>query len=263
MNLFAARSRVIDGSDVCCGAFPGPSARASPCRVADTSNTDRFGRISDLSHAVCALDVSESLSTLQSGRWPIYVGLNNFTHLFEDEFAVKSLWLTGLWALLVIILQMSLGTVLALLLDRAVLTAGLLRTLVTVPVFISPIAMGLTWRFMFEPVSGLVNWTLRQLGFSGSLAGCHPAQDMTTPECALVQRIVASLARPILLLTLAPELDGAEALIRWARSSGRLWRSATRRPGSRISGGLPTPAPRFAPISGTRSPRTCRTSTTR
>ena len=52
--------------------------------------------------------------------------------------------------------------------------------------------------------------------------GCHPAQEMTAPECALVQRIAAPLARPILLLTLAPELDGAEALIRWARSSGRL-----------------------------------------
>src|ERR1700759_1631263 len=80
-----------------------------------------------------------------------FVGLSNYTHLFEDGFAVKSLWLTAWWAILVIVLQMCLGMALALLLDRAIRVAGLLRTLFIVPVFISPIAMGLTWRFMFEP----------------------------------------------------------------------------------------------------------------
>ncbi len=93
-----------------------------------------------------------------------FVGLSNYTHLFEDGFAVKSLWLTGLWAVLVIVLQMSLGMALALLLDRAMRAAGVLRTLFIIPVFISPIAMGLTWRFMFEPVSGLVNWALQTNG---------------------------------------------------------------------------------------------------
>jgi multiple sugar transport system permease protein len=112
------------------------------------------------------------------------VGASNFTHLFEDEFAVKSLWLTGLWALLVIFVQMSLGMAIALLLDRAARTAGLLRTLIVVPVFISPIAMGLTWRFMFEPVSGLINWGLRQVGFSGSLW-------LSSPNTALVAVLIA------------------------------------------------------------------------
>jgi len=113
-----------------------------------------------------------------------FVGPSNFTHLFEDEFAVKSLWLTGLWAVLVIFVQMSLGMALALLLDRATRTAGLLRTLIVVPVFISPIAMGLTWRFMFEPVSGLINWVLRQMGFSGSLW-------LSSPNTALIAVLIA------------------------------------------------------------------------
>jgi multiple sugar transport system permease protein len=113
-----------------------------------------------------------------------FVGPSNFTHLFEDEFAVKSLWLTGLWAVLVIFVQMSLGMALALLLDRAGRAAGLLRTLIVVPVFISPIAMGLTWRFMFEPVSGLINWVLRQMGFSGSLW-------LSSPNTALIAVLIA------------------------------------------------------------------------
>jgi multiple sugar transport system permease protein len=113
-----------------------------------------------------------------------FVGLSNYTHLFADGFAVKSLWLTGLWAVMVIVLQMSLGMALALLLDRSMRAAGLLRTLFIVPVFISPIAMGLTWRFMFEPVSGLVNWALRQMGFSGSLW-------LSSPNTALISVLIA------------------------------------------------------------------------
>ena len=50
---------------------------------------------------------------------------------------------------------MVVGFLLAILLDRNMRGASLLRTLIIMPVFISPIAMGLTWRFIFEPVSGL------------------------------------------------------------------------------------------------------------
>ena len=40
----------------------------------------------------------------------------------------------------------------------------MLRTLIVIPVFISPIAMGLTWRFMFEPVTGIINYLLESAG---------------------------------------------------------------------------------------------------
>jgi len=113
-----------------------------------------------------------------------FVGLSNFAHLLNDEFAVKSLWLTGLWALLVIIVQMCFGMALALVMDRATRTAGLVKTLIIVPVFVSPIAMGLTWRFMFEPVSGLINWIVRQIGFSGSLW-------LSSPSTALISVLIA------------------------------------------------------------------------
>jgi N-acetylglucosamine-6-phosphate deacetylase len=53
-------------------------------------------------------------------------------------------------------------------------------------------------------------------------AGCHPPEAMTAPEVALVERIEAGLRRPILLLTLAPEIPGADELIRWCRSRGKI-----------------------------------------
>ncbi|HEX4261656.1 MAG TPA: amidohydrolase family protein [Acetobacteraceae bacterium] len=52
--------------------------------------------------------------------------------------------------------------------------------------------------------------------------GCHPARCMVPPDPALLARLCAGLRRPILLLTLAPELPGAATLIRAARAAGML-----------------------------------------
>jgi len=52
--------------------------------------------------------------------------------------------------------------------------------------------------------------------------GCHPRAAMVPPDPGLIERVTRGLARPILLLTLAPERDGAEALIRWAVTRGML-----------------------------------------
>ena len=50
--------------------------------------------------------------------------------------------------------------------------------------------------------------------------GCHPASCMVPPDPDLLARLSAGLHRPILLLTLAPELPGAVALIAAARDAG-------------------------------------------
>lgn len=53
-------------------------------------------------------------------------------------------------------------------------------------------------------------------------AGCHPPSAMTAPDAGLVRRLDAGLRRPILLITLAPELPGARAFIAWAHGAGKL-----------------------------------------
>mgnify|MGYP001156786213 FL=1 len=89
-----------------------------------------------------------------------FIGWRNFSDLFEDERFWASIRLTLYWAFVVVGVQMILGFFLAVLLDSTVRGIGLLRSLIIIPVFISPIAMGLNWRFIFEPVSGLANWIL-------------------------------------------------------------------------------------------------------
>jgi N-acetylglucosamine-6-phosphate deacetylase len=50
--------------------------------------------------------------------------------------------------------------------------------------------------------------------------GCHPDAAMIAPDIALVDRLQAKLAKPILLITIAPELPGAAAFIKAARARG-------------------------------------------
>ncbi len=52
--------------------------------------------------------------------------------------------------------------------------------------------------------------------------GCHPHTAMTAADPALVERLEAGLGRPILLITLAPEVEGAIEFIRWAKARGKV-----------------------------------------
>lgn len=53
-------------------------------------------------------------------------------------------------------------------------------------------------------------------------AGCHPPDAMVPPDVQMLQRLMTGLRRPILLLTLAPELPGAWKLISYACGQGMI-----------------------------------------
>jgi len=51
-------------------------------------------------------------------------------------------------------------------------------------------------------------------------AGCHPPGAMRAPDPTLIERLNRILARPILLVTIAPELAGSETFIRAVTADG-------------------------------------------
>lgn len=98
-----------------------------------------------------------------------YYGLGNYRDLWHDQFFGKSIEITIIWAASVVAIEVVLGIGLAILLDRNMPASGLWRTLIVLPVFVSPVGMGLTWRFIMDPVTGLLNWVLHSIGLPGSL----------------------------------------------------------------------------------------------
>ena len=51
-------------------------------------------------------------------------------------------------------------------------------------------------------------------------AGCHPPSAMVAPDTGLLDCVTAGLRRKVRLLTLAPEREGADAVLAWARARG-------------------------------------------
>ena len=51
-------------------------------------------------------------------------------------------------------------------------------------------------------------------------AGCHPPAAMIAPDPMLMRRLTLRLSRPVLIVTLAPEREGAAPFIAWARQRG-------------------------------------------
>ena len=98
-----------------------------------------------------------------------YYGLGNYRDLWNDDFFLHSIELTVIFAICVVVIELALGIGLALLLDQKMKGINLLRTLIVLPVFISPVGMGLTWRFMMDPAAGVMNWILHGVGLPGSL----------------------------------------------------------------------------------------------
>src|ERR671916_2070136 len=60
------------------------------------------------------------------------------------------------------------------------------------------------------------------LNAADGFAGCHPAEAMTAPNAGLVERLSRDLSRPILLVTMAPELPGSDEFIASMTAAGRV-----------------------------------------
>ena len=44
---------------------------------------------------------------------------------------------------------------------------GIFRTAILVPMLLTPVAVGLMWRFMYNPELGIINWWLGVIGLPG------------------------------------------------------------------------------------------------
>ncbi|MFJ5840231.1 carbohydrate ABC transporter permease [Streptomyces shenzhenensis] len=91
-----------------------------------------------------------------------FVGLRNFTLLFQDPVFYKSLRNTAYFAVVVVPLQAGLALVLALLVNAKVRGVNFFRTVYFLPVVTSMVVVSLLWTFLYRE-DGLVNHVLSAL----------------------------------------------------------------------------------------------------
>jgi len=90
-----------------------------------------------------------------------FVGFENFVQFFQDERGLQSAAVTLIFVLSGVTVQMALGMCLALLFNRDMPLRGLLRTVLTMPLFATPIAVGFLFVTIFYEEGGLINGLLR------------------------------------------------------------------------------------------------------
>lgn len=110
--------------------------------------------------------VYTSLHGFRSGRLTAFVGLANFQRLLSDDGLQSALRFTIFYVLIVVTVEMLLGFGLALLFNRQMRGIGFLRTIMTLPLFASPIAIGFLGLTIFYEIDGPVNELIKALGGS-------------------------------------------------------------------------------------------------
>ena len=97
---------------------------------------------------------------------PKYVGLANYEQLFADQRIVTVYLTTFRLALIIVICNMSLGLVLALMLDRKmpVILRNFFRVSFFFPFVVSAVAVSLIWTFLLHRDLGPINYYLGLLG---------------------------------------------------------------------------------------------------
>jgi multiple sugar transport system permease protein len=94
-----------------------------------------------------------------------FVGLDNFTRLFQDPVFWKSLRNTLYFAVVVVPLQSGFALLLALLVNERMRATNVFRVLYFVPVVTSIVVVSILWKFMYQP-DGLINNMLQSVSFN-------------------------------------------------------------------------------------------------
>lgn len=92
------------------------------------------------------------------------VGLDNYVEVFADPQIRAAAWRSVVWTVSNLVLQVVLGVLIALLLNLDLKGQRIARLLVLVPYMVPAIVIALVFRFMFNDVTGVVNYALQSLG---------------------------------------------------------------------------------------------------
>ncbi|MBA7508090.1 Trehalose transport system permease protein SugA [subsurface metagenome] len=96
-----------------------------------------------------------------------FIGLMNYKWVLLDPLFLNGLRLTIYYVSFAVILELIIGVFVAYMLSQISRGGGILRALLLLPMAATPVAVGLTWRLMYNPRSGLLNEWLRMIGSEG------------------------------------------------------------------------------------------------
>jgi multiple sugar transport system permease protein len=88
-----------------------------------------------------------------------FIGAQNFTRLFSDPQVKEAVRVTATFVLVAVPLELALGFLLAVLFNRHIFGRPVLRAIMILPIFATPLAVGYTFFTIFYEVGGPLGWT--------------------------------------------------------------------------------------------------------
>ena len=94
-----------------------------------------------------------------------FVGLANFSALFQDEYYLASFWTTLIFSALVTGSGLLISLFFAALVDYVLRMKRFYQTLLLLPYAVAPAIAAVLWMFLFNPGLGLISHALHQIGY--------------------------------------------------------------------------------------------------
>ena len=113
-----------------------------------------------------------------------WIGLENYSYMPKDSRFWHSIWLTAIYTVTTVTLQVVIGLGLAMAFFRGFKGEGIMRVSVLLPMILAPVVVGLAWRtLILTPEYGILDYASMLLGF-----GSKPW--LVDPTWALISVII-------------------------------------------------------------------------
>ncbi|HEY1459698.1 MAG TPA: sugar ABC transporter permease [Casimicrobiaceae bacterium] len=119
------------------------------------------------------------------GSMPHFVGADNYVKLATNTRFHEAVGHTLYFTVLAVIFPLIFGIVAALIFHREFPFRGVLRSIFTMPMMATPVAVALVWTMMFHPQQGVLNYLLSLIGLPPSLWVYSPT--LVIPSLVLVE----------------------------------------------------------------------------
>ena len=93
-----------------------------------------------------------------------FIGLQNFKYIFQDPRFFHALWLSFIYVATLVALELTIGTLLAILLQKEIKGKNFFRVSYMLPMLLSPVAVSYVWKMIFDFNRGPANYFLGWLG---------------------------------------------------------------------------------------------------
>ena len=132
-----------------------------------------------------------------------YIGIRNYITIFTDPSFLHSLGITLLFSVITTSVSFVLGLLLASVLSGGGAAVGIMRTIVLIPMAVTPVVIGIAWKFMYDPDTGIINYFLSRIGI-------HGINWISEPKLALISLVLVDVWQwtPFMFLILLAGFEG-------------------------------------------------------